>query len=326
METIKWGMVGVGDVTEVKSGPAFYKTPHSSLLAVTSRTREKAADYASRHGVAKVYQDLAELLADPDIDIVYIATPPSTHKEYALQVIQAGKPVYVEKPMAMSFAEAKEMYDVAKQKEVSLFVAFYRRALPYFTQVKQGINEGKIGKILSVSVRLIRAPYLSDLDPDTHTWRIKKEIGGEGYFVDMAPHTLDILDYIISPIADVKGYAANLAGNYEVSDSVCASWQHNNGVLGTGTWTFSSVKETEEDQIIITGTAGEIRFSTFNFSPVTWITASGIQFFDFEKPKHIQQPLIESIVQELRGEGYCLSTGESALRTTAVVEKILLTI
>lgn len=325
METIKWGMIGVGDVTEVKSGPAFYKTPHSSLLAVTSRTREKAADYALRHGIPKLYQDVAALLADPDIDIVYIATPPSTHKEYALQVIQAGKPVYVEKPMAMSLVEAKEMYDVAKQKEVPLFVAFYRRALPYFTQVKQWIDKGKIGKILTVSVRLIRAPYLSDLDPDTHTWRIKKEIGGEGYFVDMAPHTLDILDYIIGPIADIKGYATNLAGNYDVSDSVCASWQHDNGVLGTGTWTFSSVKEAEEDQIIITGTTGEIRFSTFDFSPVAWITSSGTQFFDFEKPKHIQQALIETIVQELRGEGYCPSTGESAIRTTAVVEKVLTT-
>ncbi|HLT86658.1 MAG TPA: Gfo/Idh/MocA family oxidoreductase [Sphingobacterium sp.] len=323
METIKWGMIGVGDVTEVKSGPAFYKTPYSSLLAVTSRTREKAEDYALRHSVPKVYNDVAALLADPDIDIVYIATPPSTHKEYAIQALQAGKPVYVEKPMAMSLAEAEEMYEVAKQKKVSLFVAFYRRALPYFTQVKQWIEKGKIGKILTVSVRLIRAPYLSDLNPDTHTWRIKKDIGGEGYFVDMAPHTLDILDYIISPIANVNGYAMNLAGNYEVSDSVCASWQHNNGVLGTGAWTFSSVKEAEEDQIIITGTAGEIRFSTFDFSPIAWITPSGTQFYDFEKPKHIQKPLIESIVQELRGEGFCLSKGESALRTTAVVEKII---
>lgn len=323
METIKWGMIGVGDVTEVKSGPAFYKTPHSSLLAVTSCTREKAEDYARRHNIPKVYYDVAALLADPDIDIVYIATPPNTHKEYALQVIQAGKPVYVEKPMAMSLAEAKEMYEVAKQKEVSLFVAFYRRALPYFTQVKQWIEEGKIGKILTVSVRMIRAPYLSDLDPNTHTWRIKKEIGGEGYFVDMAPHTLDILDYIISPIAEVKGYTMNLAGNYEVSDTVCASWQHDNDVLGTGAWTFSSVKEAEEDQIVITGTAGEVRFSTFVFSPLAWVTSSGTQFYDFEKPKHIQQPLIESIVQELRGEGYCPSTGESALRTTTVVEKIL---
>lgn len=322
METINWGMIGVGDVTEVKSGPALYKAPHSSLLAVTSRTREKAADYALRHGVPKIYDNVAALLADPDIDIVYIATPPSTHKKYALQVMQAGKSVYVEKPMAMSFTEAKQMCDVANQQKVSLFVAFYRRALPYFTQVKQWIDQGKIGKILTVTVRLIRAPYLSDLESDTHTWRINKEIGGEGYFSDMAPHTFDILDYIISPIADIKGYAGNLAGNYEVSDSVCASWHHDNGVLGTGTWTFSSIKEAEDDQIVITGTEGEIRFSTFAFSPVTWLTSSGTQFFDFERPKHIQQALIETIVQELRGEGYCPSTGETALRTTAVVDKV----
>ncbi|WP_207795858.1 Gfo/Idh/MocA family protein [Sphingobacterium haloxyli] len=95
----------------------------------TSRTREKAVDYARRHGVPNVYSDVAALLTDSAIDIVYIATPPGTHKEYALQVIQAGKPVYVEKPTAMSLAEAKEMYDTAKRRGVPIFVACYRRAL-----------------------------------------------------------------------------------------------------------------------------------------------------------------------------------------------------
>src|SRR5690606_25125767 len=170
-----------------------------------------------------------------------------------------------------------------KQKGVALFVAFYRRALPYFFQVKQWIDEGKIGRLLTVSVRLIRPPYVSDLDPNTHTWRIKKEIGGEGYFVDMAPHTLDILDYIIGPIAEAHGYAANLAGNYTVADSVCASWQHENGVIGTGTWTFSNTQETVQDCVVISGTRGEIRFSTFDFSPIERISSSGMELFDFER-------------------------------------------
>lgn len=323
MEMIKWGMVGVGDVTEVKSGPALYKTLNSRLIAVVSRTKEKAEDYARRHAVPKVYGDVATLLEDPEIDIVYIATPPSTHKNYALQVMQAGKPVYVEKPMAMSLKEATIMHDTAKKTGISLFVAFYRRALPYFTRIKRLVDDGKIGTILTVSVRLMRPPQPSDLSPDSHTWRINREIGGEGYFADMAPHTFDILDYIIGPIVDVYGKATNLAGNYTVSDSVNASWQHQRGVLGTGVWSFSTIKEAAEDHVIITGTAGEIRFSTFDFSPITWITPAGVQFFDFEKPKHIQQALIETIVQEMRGEGNCPSTGESALRTTAVMEKIL---
>lgn len=323
MGTVKWGMIGVGNVTEIKSGPALYKIPHSALMAVTSRTKEKAEDYARRHAVPKVYGDVATLLEDPEIDIIYIATPPNTHKDYALQAIQAGKPVYVEKPMAMSLDAATVMLEMAKRAGLPLFVAFYRRALPYFIYVKQCIDEGKIGKILTVSVRLIRAPQPSDLNPDQHSWRVNREVGGEGYFVDMAPHTLDILDYILGPIVDAHGNAANLAGNYTVSDSVSASWQHENGALGIGSWTFSTIKEAAEDLVIITGTMGEIRFSTFDFSPVAWITSSGIQFFDFEKPEHIQQALIETIVQEIRGEGYCPSTGESALRTTAIIEKIL---
>ena len=106
---INWGIIGCGDVTEVKSGPAFNKVPGSRLIAVMRRDAEKAADYASRHQVDRWYANANALIQDPDVNAIYIATPPDVHEQYALAAIKAGKPVYVEKPMALNFASAKNM-------------------------------------------------------------------------------------------------------------------------------------------------------------------------------------------------------------------------
>lgn len=111
MRTIGWGIIGVGDVTEVKSGPAFQKADHSALVAVMRRTSALARDYAERHGVTRWYDDADALIHDPHVNAVYIATPPDTHMDYTLRVAQAGKPVYVEKPMARHHAECRRMID-----------------------------------------------------------------------------------------------------------------------------------------------------------------------------------------------------------------------
>ena len=104
-DAVNWGIIGVGDVTEIKSGPAFYKVEHSNLVAVMRRNSEKAADYARRHNVTKWYGDAMELINDSQVDAVYIATPPDSHASYAIAAMLAGKPVYVEKPMARSHRE-----------------------------------------------------------------------------------------------------------------------------------------------------------------------------------------------------------------------------
>ena len=138
MRTIRWGIIGCGDVTEVKSGPGFQKAQHSSLVAVMRRTGELARDYARRHGVPRWYDNAEALIDDPDVDAVYIATPPAYHKEYALLSAQAGKPVYVEKPMALNFEECQMMIEVCRAAGVPLFVAYYRRALSRFLKVRRG--------------------------------------------------------------------------------------------------------------------------------------------------------------------------------------------
>ena len=215
-----------------------YKTPHSALAAVMRRDAAKAADFARRHGVPKSYTDADALIADPGVDIVYVATPPDSHRELALKVLAAGKPVYVEKPMAMNHAECLDMIAAAERSGQRLFVAYYRRALPYFLKVKELLDSGAIGEVLSVEVRYFRPESPGDRDPARLPWRLRREVGGEGYFCDMAPHTLDILDFLLGEIADARGCKTNRGGFYDVADTVAASFRFRSGVPGTGMWCF----------------------------------------------------------------------------------------
>ena len=115
MDHVNWGIIGCGNVTEKKSGPAFNKIEGSRLVAVMRRDASKAEDYARRHGVPKFYSDATLLINDPDVNAVYIATPPDTHAKYAIETMRAGKPAYVEKPMARTIAECEEMIRVSEE-------------------------------------------------------------------------------------------------------------------------------------------------------------------------------------------------------------------
>ncbi len=231
MQTIRWGIIGCGDVTEVKSGPAFNKIPNSQLVAVMRRDGAKAQDYARRHGVPKWYNDATALINDPEVNAVYVATPPGSHHEYTLQVAAAGKPVYVEKPMARTYAECQEMIAACEKAQVPLFVAFYRRRLPSFLKVKELVDTGTIGDIRFVNIQLYH-PAQTNLEQSNLPWRVQPDIAGGGLFFDLAPHQLDILDYILGPIATVSGQTANQAGLYPAEDIVTAQFRFQSGGAG----------------------------------------------------------------------------------------------
>ncbi|HEY0707073.1 MAG TPA: Gfo/Idh/MocA family oxidoreductase, partial [Polyangia bacterium] len=235
---IRWGIIGCGDVCEVKSGPGFQKAPGSALVAVMRRDGAKAADFARRHGVPRSYDNAEALIADPEVDAVYVATPPSSHAAYTLAAARAGKPVYVEKPMATDRAACTHMIEACAAAGVPLFVAYYRRALPRFLKVKQLLDEGAIGQVRAVSTTLITAPAPAHLDPATLPWRVRPDIAGGGLFVDLAAHTLDLLDFFLGPIARAEGEAHNQAGLYPAEDTVSARLQFASGVPGVGLWCF----------------------------------------------------------------------------------------
>jgi len=320
VRTIRWGIIGCGNVTEVKSGPGFQKATNSQLVAVMRRDGALAADYARRHGVPKWYDDAEALINDPEVDAVYIATPPNAHQEYTLAVAKAGKPVYVEKPMALNHAECQTMVAACKAAGVPLWVAYYRRCLPRFLKVKALLEAGAIGAPRTVTVRFYR-DWVQPTDQDQLPWRVQPAVAGGGFFVDLAAHTLDYLAYFFGPIAQAQGYAANQGGYYQAEDIVTGSFVFASGVHGIGVWGFDTYQRLDETEIV--GDRGKLTFSSFGVEPICLTTASGITDFPEPTPAHVQQPLIQTIVDELNGIGQCPSTGESAACTSWVMDQML---
>lgn len=321
MRTVRWGILGCGDVCEVKSGPGFQQASGSELVAVMRRDGALAEDFARRHGVPKFYADADQLIADPDVSAVYVATPPGSHLELALKVAKAGKPAYVEKPMARNFAECQRMIAAFEQAKVPLFIAYYRRALPRFLKAKQLVDSGVLGQLQHVFVRFANAGQLG-LEPLKLPWRVQAEHAGAGLFLDLASHTLDVLDFLLGPLSNVTGTASKLGSPLDVEDEVRLSFTTSAGAQGTGEWCF--VSRQREDEIRLEGSAGTLRLSTFGDSPVQLETQAGSELFTLPNPRTIHGPMIQVIVDSLRGQGACTSTGESGARTSDVMDRALL--
>jgi predicted dehydrogenase len=320
---VRWGIVGVGDVCEVKSAPAMNLVPNSRLVAVMRRNEEKVKDYAARHGVEKWYTDAHALIHDPEVNAIYIATPPNVHLELTRMSAEAGKPVYVEKPMARNHAECREMIDICEKADVPLFVAYYRRALPHFLKIKELMDSGAIGNIRSIHINMRQVVEPEIIRRLEHNWRVIPEIAGGGYFFDLASHQLDLMDFFFGKITHASGFSGNQAKSYDVEDIVVGSFVFESGVFGTGNWCFTSSKSAEIDETVIEGSEGQIWFATFGRGEFRLIQdGKKPEVLQFEIPKHIQQPLIESIVNELLGSGTSASTGMSGARANWVMGEL----
>ncbi len=321
---VRWGVVGVGKVCELKSAPAMNTIPNSKLVAVMRRDAAKAEDYALRHEVPKWYSKATDLIQDPEVNVIYIATPPHVHLELTQLAAAAGKPVYVEMPMARTYAECLQMIQVCDQASVPLYVAYYRRKLPHFLKIKELLEQGEIGTIRTVHINL-KQVLTPNLVSQTETnWRVIPEIAGGGYFYDLASHQLDLLDFFFGKITQATGFSTNQAKAYPAEDLVTGTFVFENGVMGTGNWCFTTSSSSEIDEIVIDGSKGQIRFSTFGEGAFTLLRPNQTPLhFHLELPHHIQRPLIQSIVEELLGKGTCPSTGITAARTNWVLEEIV---
>jgi len=322
MKTIRWGMIGCGDVAEIKSGPGFYKADHSSLVAVMRRNGARAEDFAWRHGVERWHDDADAIIRAPDIDAVYIATLTDSHRDYTLRCAAAGKPVYVEKPMALDSAECDEMIAACRGANVPLWVGYYRRALPRFLAVRDLVRSGAIGDVRMVVTRqLQKLPPPPALNGDDVPWRVDPKRSGGGFFFEGTCHTLDILDFVFGPIVEVRSFATNLGHAYRAEDTIVASYRFASGAYGSGSWCFAADTDEESNEII--GSAGRIRFSTFTPVPIVVTRGGTSEALAIGDPPHVHQPMIQSIVDELNGVGRCASTGETAARTARVLDDIL---
>jgi len=321
---INWGFIGCGEVTEKKSGPAFNEVEGSQVVAVMSRSENKARSYAERHHVRKWYTDASELIEDPDVNAVYIATPPSSHATFAIMAMRAGKPCYIEKPLAASYNDCIRINRISEQTGVPCFVAYYRRYLPYFQKVKEIIESGTIGNVVNVQVRFSVPPRDLDFQSGKEMpWRLQPDIAGGGYFYDLAPHQIDLLQNLFGVITRAHGYPANRAHLYQAEDTLSACFFFESGIPGSGSWCFVGHESAKEDCIEVIGEKGSLSFSVFTYQPIEVITSEGKNSITVPNPPYVQLPLIKSVIEHLQGIGKCDCTSVSATAVNWVLDRVL---
>ena len=324
MKQINWGFIGCGEVTEKKSGPAFNEVEGSQVVAVMSRSENKARSYAERHHVRKWYTDASELIEDPDVNAVYIATPPSSHATFAIMAMRAGKPCYIEKPLAASYNDCIRINRISEQTGVPCFVAYYRRYLPYFQKVKEIIESGTIGNVVNVQVRFSVPPRDLDFQSGKEMpWRLQPDIAGGGYFYDLAPHQIDLLQNLFGVITRAHGYPANRAHLYQAEDTLSACFFFESGIPGSGSWCFVGHESAKEDCIEVIGEKGSLSFAVFTYQPIEVITSEGKNLITVPNPPYVQLPLIKSVIQHLQGIGKCDCTSVSATAVNWVLDRVL---
>ena len=322
--TVNWGIIGCGDVCEVKSGPAFNKVANSKLVAVMRRNLGKAKDFANRHGVPAYYGDATELINDIEVNAIYIATPPSSHESYLETALKAGKPVYVEKPVTVNSASVERMIEMEKQYDGKVSVAHYRRGLPLFNKIKQLVSDGAIGKIKLILLKTLQPPVSKIITQTEDNWRIKPEISGGGLFHDLSPHQLDIMYWIFGAPQQVVVQAANQGKRYNAPDLTMVQLEFANDIYFNGVWDFNVTETATTDSCEIIGDKGTIRFSFFRISTIELTTVAGIQTLELEYPTNIQQPHINNVVRFFRGEDVNPCTLQDALVTMRLMDKAVL--
>jgi predicted dehydrogenase len=319
MKTINWGIIGCGDVTEKKSGPAFNKVPGSKLTAVMRRDADKAADYARRHQVGKWFSDATAMMNDEEVNAIYVATPPSSHLGYAIEALRKGYPVYVEKPVTLNAQEAQQLADAVKQYNGKLVVAHYRRRLPIFLKIKELLAQNAIGEVRTVQLRLWQSRKPALVTKGSPNWRTQPELSGGGYFHDLAPHQLDLMLYFFGEPVYYHGFALNQAKSNEADDHVTGSILFQNQVVVNGSWCFN-VAETENiDSCEIIGSEGKISFAVFGNS-ISLRSAAHTEIFEFEQPENIQLPMITSVVAYLNNEQPNPCTIEEAVTLMKIID------
>lgn len=302
MKTIRWGIIGVGDVCEVKSGPAFQKATGSDLVAVMRRDGAKAEDFARRHGVPNWSSDANDLLESDQIDAIYIATPPNSHVDYAIQALDAGKHVYVEKPMARNAKEARRILEAAEKSSHKLVVAHYRRRLPLYRQIKEILANEELGMNRYVSLQTIQPENDPLIAASEEYWRVQPEISGGGIFHDLSPHQLDLILYFLGEPLSISGASSRRVPNARCDDCVAGQITFGGDVVFQGYWDFASQDGTIVDACEIRCDRGALRFSFFRSPKLEIVRSGSMETVEFLPPEHIQQPMIEAVNAYFRGE------------------------
>jgi predicted dehydrogenase len=293
---IKWGLIGAGDIVRKRVAAALRDAPESSLVAVSRSRAELAADAARAFGAQRWHAGWRDLVADPGIDAVYVATPVHLHAAQAIAAAEAGKHVLCEKPMAMDVAECDRVIAACAASGVTLGVAYYRRFYPIVRRIHALLAAGEIG-----------TPVVSQIDaferfnPQPHEerhWFVQRAVSGGGPMFDFGCHRLELLLSFFGPVRDVTGVTANVVFERDVEDTAVAVLTFESGSCATVTVTHAAIEP--RDTLRIFGTEGSIHVSSLNGGDLTIVKKAEERREAHPPPANLHQPLVEDFVAAVR--------------------------
>ncbi|MEN6315697.1 MAG: Gfo/Idh/MocA family oxidoreductase [Clostridiaceae bacterium] len=222
---VRWGVIGAGGIADRRTIPGLMLAKNAELAAVMEVNMELAEKIRAKYNAKKAYDNIDKLLADKDIDAVYIATPVMYHKEQAFKAARAKKHILIEKPVALTAQEGEEVLKVCRQEGVLITVGLMMRFHAYHQKMKEIVESGKLGRIVSCRGQL--TCWYPDMSGN---WRQRKSTSGGGALMDMGVHCIDLIQYITG--AKAKRVAALIGTKtfqYEVEDSASVIFEMDNG-------------------------------------------------------------------------------------------------
>jgi len=313
---IRWGLIGCGDVALHKGGPALAEARGGALGAVMSRDPAKGGEYAGHFGCSRVYGQIGELLADGDLDAVYIATPPNLHAEQTLRSAQAAKHILCEKPMALSTQDCRRMIHGCDRSGVKLFVAYYRRRFPAIVKMKALLDEGIVGRITMARAQC-SFPYQPLPDAKDY-WRLDPAIAGGGFLWDIGSHRIDLLVHLLGQPRRVTAFVETVTIDAPVDDSASLLIAFEGGAQAAGLFHWNVAANT--DEIEIGGTGGRIRCDMATGEVVCQRAKGSAERWKLPPPRISHLGLVEDVVKCVAEDAPNPCDGHEGLQTNAIME------
>ena len=313
--TINWGIVGCGDIANKRVAPAINQEPNSVMHSFCSRSIARAEEMCERHG-GKAYDDFEAFLADPELDVVYVASPVNRHCAETVAAARAKKHVLCEKPMALDVEQCRRMIFACEANEVRLAVAYYRRWYPKARKMKELIDAGAVGQVIRARI-CVGSPYNPAL-ADPQYWRVTMSQAGGGAMMDVGSHRLDVICYLLGEPEVVIGFADRLAMSYDVPDTETLICKMKCGahVCCEAQWNIP----TGHDEMEIHGTEGSLVTSQFDGPELSLMTAQGEEAFELPPhPTNVHYPLIESFARAIIEDTPSEFDGADGMQATRII-------
>lgn len=289
MAKLNWGLLGAGDIARKRIAPAFREIANCELAAVSRSRAELAEGFAAEFGIDRWYSDWHDLLADPDVDAVYIATPVHLHAEQSIAAAEAGKHILCEKPMAMNAAECDRIIAACNANNVKLGVAYYRRFYPVIERIRIALASGEIGKPVFAQINTFE--YFNPGHDHPRRWFVEKARSGGGPMMDFGCHRLEVLTDLFGKVNRSVSIIANVEFDRDVEDTAAVLLHFELGTCASLVVTHAARESV--DTLDIYGSEGSINVASLNSGVIKIKTAAGEHEESHPPAANFHVPLIE---------------------------------